>query len=45
VAIAYYDKQFETLRLFILWIAERDSIDVRDGPHRRNQKNKAQKSL
>jgi hypothetical protein len=28
---AYTDKQIETLRLFILWIAERDSIDVRDG--------------
>lgn len=28
---AYSDKQIETLRLFILWIAERDSIDVRDG--------------
>ncbi len=27
----YSDKQIETLRLFILWIAERDSIDVRDG--------------
>jgi N-acetyl-anhydromuramyl-L-alanine amidase AmpD len=28
---AYTDKQIETLRLFILWIAERDSIDVRAG--------------
>jgi hypothetical protein len=28
---AYTDKQIETLRLFILWIAERDSIDVRQG--------------
>ncbi len=28
---AYSTKQIETLRLFILWIAERDSIDVRDG--------------
>ena len=28
---AYSDKQIETLRLFILWIAERDSIDVRAG--------------
>lgn len=28
---AYSDKQIETLRLFILWIAERDSIDVHDG--------------
>jgi len=28
---AYSDKQIETLRLFILWIAERDSIDIRDG--------------
>jgi hypothetical protein len=28
---AYSDKQIETLRMFILWIAERDSIDVRDG--------------
>jgi len=28
---AYTDKQIETLRLFILWIAERDSINVRDG--------------
>lgn len=28
---AYSDKQIETLRLFILWMAERDSIDVRDG--------------
>jgi hypothetical protein len=28
---AYSDKQLETLRLFILWIAERDSIEVRDG--------------
>ena len=28
---AYTDKQIETLRLFILWIAERDSIQVRDG--------------
>jgi hypothetical protein len=28
---AYTDKQIETLRMFILWIAERDSIDVRDG--------------
>jgi len=28
---AYSDKQIETLRLFILWIANRDSIDVRDG--------------
>ncbi len=28
---AYTDKQIETLRLFILWIAERDSIEVRDG--------------
>jgi len=28
---AYSDKQIENLRLFILWIAERDSIDVRAG--------------
>jgi len=28
---AYSDKQLETLKAFILWIAERDSIDVRDG--------------
>ena len=28
---AYSDKQIETLRLFILWMAERDSIEVRDG--------------
>ena len=28
---AYSDKQIETLKLFILWIAERDSIDVRAG--------------
>lgn len=28
---AYTDKQIATLRLFILWIAERDSIDVRAG--------------
>ena len=28
---AYSDKQLETLRLFILWMAERDSIEVRDG--------------
>ncbi len=28
---AYSDKQIEILKLFILWIAERDSIDVRDG--------------
>lgn len=28
---AYSDKQIETLKSFILWIAERDSIDVRDG--------------
>lgn len=28
---AYSDKQIETLRLFILWMAERDSIDVGDG--------------
>ena len=28
---AYSDQQIETLRLFILWIAERDSIDVRAG--------------
>ena len=27
----YSDNQIETLRLFILWIAERDSIDVRAG--------------
>ncbi|HIG40731.1 MAG: N-acetylmuramoyl-L-alanine amidase [bacterium] len=27
----YSDSQIETLRLFILWIAERDSIDVRAG--------------
>ncbi|MCG8579293.1 MAG: peptidoglycan-binding protein [Bacteroidales bacterium] len=27
----YSDKQIEILRLFILWIANRDSIDVRDG--------------
>jgi len=27
----YSDKQIETLRLFILWIAERDSIDIRAG--------------
>lgn len=28
---AYSDKQIETLKQFILWIAERDSIDVRAG--------------
>lgn len=28
---AYSDKQLETLKLFILWIAERDSIDIRSG--------------
>lgn len=28
---AYTDKQIENLRLFILWIAQRDSIDVRAG--------------
>jgi len=28
---AYSDKQIETLKLFILWMAERDSIDVRAG--------------
>jgi hypothetical protein len=28
---AYSDEQIATLRSFILWIAERDSIDVRDG--------------
>lgn len=28
---AYSDKQIETLKLFILWIAERDSINVHDG--------------
>jgi len=28
---AYSDKQLATLKAFILWIAERDSIDVRDG--------------
>jgi hypothetical protein len=28
---AYSDKQLETLKLFILWIAERDGIDVRAG--------------
>ncbi len=28
---AYSDKQIKTLMFFILWIAERDSIDVRDG--------------
>ena len=28
---AYSDKQIETLRLFILWMAERDSINVHDG--------------
>ncbi len=28
---AYSDKQIETLRKFILWIAERDSIDIREG--------------
>jgi hypothetical protein len=28
---AYSNKQIETLRLFILWIADRDSIEVRDG--------------
>ena len=28
---AYSEKQLETLRLFILWIAERDSIQVTDG--------------
>ncbi len=28
---AYSDQQIETLRSFILWIAERDSIDVRAG--------------
>ncbi|WP_430815289.1 peptidoglycan recognition protein family protein [Carboxylicivirga sp. RSCT41] len=27
----YSDKQIETLRMFILWIANRDSIDVRKG--------------
>ena len=27
----YSDKQIEALRLWILWIAERDSIDVRAG--------------
>lgn len=28
---AYSDKQIETLKRFILWIADRDSIDVRKG--------------
>ena len=28
---AYSDKQIEALKLFILWIAERDSINVREG--------------
>ena len=28
---AYSDKQIEILKKFILWIAERDAIDVRDG--------------
>ncbi len=28
---AYSDRQIETLRKFILWIANRDSIEVRDG--------------
>lgn len=28
---AYSDQQIETLKAFILWIAERDSIDVRSG--------------
>ncbi len=28
---AYSDKQLETLKLFILWIAERDSIDILNG--------------
>ncbi|MCP4340871.1 MAG: hypothetical protein GY799_18775 [Desulfobulbaceae bacterium] len=28
---AYSDKQIKTLRSFILWIADRDSIDIRDG--------------
>ena len=28
---AYSDKQLEVLRSFILWIAERDSINIRDG--------------
>ncbi len=28
---AYSDKQIEVLKSFILWIAERDSIDVREG--------------
>ena len=28
---AYSDRQIEILRLFILWIAERNSINVRDG--------------
>ncbi|MFB3081786.1 MAG: peptidoglycan-binding protein [Nitrosomonadaceae bacterium] len=28
---AYSDRQIETLKLFILWIAERDSINVGDG--------------
>ena len=28
---AYSNNQIETLKLFILWIAERDSIDVSDG--------------
>lgn len=28
---AYSDKQLETLKAFILWIAERDSINIRDG--------------
>ena len=27
----YSDKQIEALRLWILWIAERDNIDVRKG--------------
>jgi len=27
----YSDKQIKTLRSFILWIADRDSIDIRDG--------------
>lgn len=28
---AYSEKQIEMLKMFILWIAERDSIDIRDG--------------
>ena len=28
---AYSDRQIEMLKLFILWIAERDTIDVQDG--------------